>query len=323
MQKIVFPLFFFFPFLLFSQESLLKDTAFFREQTKLYQKWLEEEGLSQVFEIRDFLILPQNKVKDVHLSLRLRFLVQEKDSALRIWAGANQQYLQNEKIPLQEALFDKMTYFMQVPEDNASIQIQLLDGRRGIFIYLDESKLVIEGTEQKSIEPDPISISLKHTGKKMTQAQFDAKYTNEYVLGQVFAFAQNRYQKQKATCKGRQARVQKLRSAENQLRFEVLDLCLEVLTDEQESPICGFYQMLGGDCNWKTREWLTCTFTYLPNPTSGGFSLHLRVDGKVGSGYYDALPRSAYHDMETDYKEYLERYADKIMEEVRVYLLRN
>lgn len=319
MKKIIFSLVYFLPLLAFGQESLKKDTAFFKMQLSLYSQWLANEGLSGYIEVLDYRLLPQNKVKHAHFSLRLKMVPEDNDSAISIWRGLKGNYLIQKNEAIEEALFNKITYLVQVPEDYCSIQILKPDGAPKYKIYTKNGVLVVYEDVLKSIEPDPIYLSYNRTGK-LTQAQFEEKYTKEYVLDKVFQFAQQRYQVKKPNCEGRRPVVNRLRSSENQLRFEVLDLCLEVLTDESENPICSFYQYLGGDCNWKTREWLTCTFTYIPNPANGSFNLALRIDGKVGSGYYDTLPRGAYHEMETDYKSYLEGYADKIMVQLENFL---
>ncbi len=319
MKKTVLSFLFLLPLLLLGQDNFQKDTTFFNTQLDKYSKWLEKEGLNGYIKVLDYKLLSQNKKKFTHFSLRLKMTPPEKDSALSIWKGLRNEYTKNELVEIEEVLFDKMIYLMEIPEDNASIQILDSEGGFRFKVFTENGRLMIKENINKSIEPDPIYLSYTQTGK-LSKAQFDAKYTKEFVLDKAFQFAVKRYQITKPGCQGRKPVVNRLRSSENQLRFEVMDLCVEVLTDASENPLCSFYQLLGGDCNWKTREWLTCVFTYIPNPATGGFSLALRIDGKVGSGYYDTLPRGAYHDMETDYKRYLEAYADKIMAELEVYL---
>jgi len=319
-----------FPLWLFSQKSLVADSAFFSQQTQQYSKWLDEMGLSPYLKVKDFELkrTVEEKEKKIarvekgHFSLRLLFLTQNEDSAYRIWQGLENAFNEKEKVSLEEILFNKMTYLVQVPDTFCSIQIQIKGNDRDkslLRIYTKNNILILDNVKGKSVEPAPIRITMD--GKKMTQTQFKAKYSQEKVFQKIMVFAKNRYETKKPNCEERKPQVKQLRSAENQLRFEVLDLCVEALCDEKENPLCEIYKKIVGDCNWKTREWLICTFTYLPNANGRGFSLYLSIEGKVGSGFYDELTRDAYHNMEIDHKEYLEHYANNvIMKELGDYL---
>lgn len=131
------------------------------------------------------------------------------------------------------------------------------------------------------------------------------------------AFAAEKYATPK--CEGRKPQVKRLPN-EDYLRFQVSNLCREVLTDEQNPIVCRWLRTFGYDCNWIKRELLTFTVIYIPTDT--GFQLNITLEGKVGSGYYEDIRRDGYMDMEVDFKSYLEEYADIIAQEIKDYLRR-
>ncbi len=95
------------------------------------------------------------------------------------------------------------------------------------------------------------------------------------------------------------------------LRFEVKDLCKEVITESRAPLICYWLPI---DCK-ERREWLTFTITY--KETGKGFKLTCVLDAKVGSGYFGTVGRGAYYDMEIDFEEYLKDYADSFKLELQ------
>lgn len=103
------------------------------------------------------------------------------------------------------------------------------------------------------------------------------------------------------------------------LRFEITDLCREVLIDEANPLLCQILRTFGNDCNFVKRELLT--FTIAHRTTAAGFNLHLEIDGKYGSGFYENVRRGGYLNMEIDFDDYLERYADQIKEEFKRVLI--
>jgi hypothetical protein len=109
-----------------------------------------------------------------------------------------------------------------------------------------------------------------------------------------------------------------LERSKKTLRFEVVNLCLEVLKDE--GVVCPMMRRLGIDCNFAKRELLTFTITY--TETTNGFQLNITLDGKYGSALYENVRRGGYMNMEFDFDEELDRYADQFKEELRMEILK-
>ena len=118
-----------------------------------------------------------------------------------------------------------------------------------------------------------------------------------------------------STCENRTPAVSLPMIDGNLMRFEVTDLCKEVLKDESNNTICDFLSKYVKPCNWIKREKLTFSFTY--QPREGSFILKCEVEGKVGSGFYDQVGRGGYLDMEIDFDGSLKDYADKLQYELK------
>lgn len=141
-------------------------------------------------------------------------------------------------------------------------------------------------------------------------------FPKRQVLDTIFNYAQRRFRR--ATCEHRSPKVQLLES-KKLLRFEVVDLCKIVLAEENPK-VCRALQFFNYPCNWIKREKLIFTITY--KETTEGFNIHCSIDGLYGSGYYDQVQRGGYKNMELEFNEELEHFADIFKEEIRQ-LLRN
>lgn len=148
--------------------------------------------------------------------------------------------------------------------------------------------------------------------KKMSVQAFQQKFDRKTVYEKIHSYAKQKYERK--TCDQRNPKLRLLES-EGVLRFEITDLCREVLTDEANPLLCKILRNFGYDCNWVKRELLI--FTVIQRETPTGFQLHLEIDGKYGSGFYENVRRGGYLSMEIDFDDYLERYADQFKEEIR------
>ncbi|MFN0200047.1 MAG: hypothetical protein ACKVTZ_00920, partial [Bacteroidia bacterium] len=268
--------------------------------------------------VKDLFFLDIGENPHSQVSLILAFRSQNLDTVVSTWEIARKKYQTQFARNLEQDLFYKATYLMRLAEDSVSLQI--LSPFYKLRFYTEKGKLQteVERDTVRTQTPKPIKIDLKPL--KLDAATFRAKYGAEKVFEKVHAFALKRYEKKKPDCKERNPKVKLLYQDENQLKLEVQDLCAEVLVEEGQPLPCRLYQKLGYECNWRTRELLVLTFTYIPDEANKNYTLSLTIDGKVGSGYYDSLPRSGYREIEEDYPDEFKRYADGLMLELRKYL---
>lgn len=309
--SVLLALIYFFSFPLIAQENLLQDKPFFEKQTQLYQRWLDHSGLGQYLRVEEI------EVKEKHLSLYLRFPFSDIDSVLNAWDQLKADFEATSGISLEEKLFYKMTVLMEVRPSAASVQLyDTYDLRKEPLFFrgilFENGSVRVEESNPKSISLD-INLYPKaiNGGKAPSVADFHQQYSKETVFTSVKAYVQNRYEK--TACEGRNPKVRILED-QAQLRFEVVDLCKEVLTDGNPT-LCEILRALGNDCNWVKRELLTFTISY--EKTMEGFRLEMEIDGKYGSGFYDNVRRGGYLSMEVDFNEELERYTDELAVQLR------
>jgi len=149
--------------------------------------------------------------------------------------------------------------------------------------------------------------------KKPSNSAFQKQYTQQYVFDKVYQYAKQRYERE--ICFERHPKVSVPQIDGNVMRFEVTDLCKEVLKNARNPDLCAFLDKYVKPCNWITREKLTFTFVY--QIKDNGFHLKCDLEGKVGSGYYDEVGRGGYYDMEIDFDGYLTDYATTLQYQLK------
>lgn len=304
----------FLPFIISAQEGdLLPDEAFFNEQADTYQRWLDHTGLGEKLQVREI------EVKEEMLSLFLEFPYQEVDSIVRAWERLKVDFEATHPITLEQQLFYKMVSLMEVRQSMAQVVIfDTYDLRkeplflRGIYFEDGQVKVKMSNPKSKIREVKFSPTRLNRNSKQMSVEAFKKKYTREYVYDKLYTFAKQHFERK--ICDQRNPEVRPLETGEN-LHFEVIDLCREVLTDAANPLLCQVLRKLGYDCNWVKREKLDILIIYKEEPE--GFSLHVTIDGKYGSGLYSKVGRGGYYSMEIDFDEYLEVYADQFKERLK------
>ncbi|MEM1325896.1 MAG: hypothetical protein AAGI23_08080 [Bacteroidota bacterium] len=306
MKKTLQFLFLLFPFYGFSQiEDLTQDLDFFQDRQALYQKWLDHSGLGQVLKVEDI------KVKPEELSLYLAFQTEDVDSSMIAWKALKQTYEADFPITLEQQLFYKMVSLMEVRQSIANIQIYdtydlKVEPLFFVGIYFNEGKVQVESSGHKSI-PRNIDIRVDNLSKKLqlSEGEVRERFTKEYVFNTIYDYAVKRFEGEQ--CGNRQPRVQKLEEQE-QLRFEVSNLCREVLENAPQPKLCRVLNRFNYGCNWIKKEKLEFTISFIE--TRNGFNISVLLDGKYGSGYYDQVQRGGYQSMEIDFDEEIQKYAD-------------
>ncbi len=319
MQKLHFPLatylfLFFTSPLLAQREDLTRDQAFFHQQEILYQQWLDHSGLGKTLRVRTAEVEPQQ------VALYLAFPTENADSASAAWTQLKKDYRTlNTGISLEQALFYKMLHLMELRQSAAVLQLyDTYDTRkepcfyRGVYVKDGAFRVDSSGCKSKSLNiymsPGDLSAA-----KKPSNTAFQKQYTQQYVFDTVHRYAKRRYEQK--TCAERAPQVSAPQIDGNILRFEVTDLCKEVLKDSKDNAFCAFLNKYVKPCNWIQREKLTFTFVY--QAKDNAFQLKCELEGKIGSGYYDAVGRGGYLDMEIDFDGYLSDYATKLQYELK------
>ena len=293
-----------------AQEDLTLDSAFFHRQKDLYQRWLEHEGLSEALRVENILVEPEQ------LTLYLGFHSTDEDTVYQVWKQLNTIFQEKNPITLEQHLFYKLVQLMELREDQARVALyssyDVVNVPDPCFIrgiYFEDGQVrVFEHNCKSEILEIEVQLSEMVNKSKVVETEFRSSSRRKEVFDKIYDYAARRFGA--LSCEGQSGRVF-LREKDQVLRFEVKDLCKEVITESRASLIC---QWLPIDCK-ERREWLIFTITYFE--TTKGFKLSCQIDGKVGSGYFGTVSRGAYYDMEIDFDAYLKDYADSFKLELQ------
>lgn len=322
LSRILCALFGLLPLVSFAQDTppsqdLRQDQDFFNQQTKIYQKWLDNSGIGSVLKVREL------DVEERELTLFLEFKYMDIDSIVRAWETVKKDFERANPITLEQQLFYKLANLMEVRQSLVRLAIfDTYDLRKEpLFlrgIYFEDGKVQVEVSNPKSsIEEIKITLDQYTRKKKLSVQSFKETFSKAYVFEKIMQFAEPHFRRK--TCDGRNPEV---RLVENQevLRFKALDLCREVLTDAANPLLAQLLNTVGFGLNWVKREKLDVLIAY--EDLSNGFKLIITIDGKYGSGLYSQVGREGYYSMEGDFDEYLEDYADAFKELVRKAVLK-
>jgi hypothetical protein len=190
-------------------------------------------------------------------------------------------------------------------------------GKEPLFfrgIYFEEGEVMVEESNPRA-KIREVSFDADEFPDRGAKGTFRKDYDAKRVFEVIYDYAAGKYGN--PNCPDRKAKVVPLERSKQTLRFEVVDLCLEVLQDE--GVLCPMLRRMGFDCNWAKRELLTFTVTHTETPQ--GFQLNITLDGKYGPALYENVRRGGYMNMEFDFNEELDRYADQFKEEIRTAIL--
>lgn len=296
------------------QKDLQQDRSFFLQQHRLYQQWLDHNGMGKMLHVKEV------EVESHLVSIYLATPYENSDSVRAAWTQLEKDYQAlNTGLSLKYALYYKMLQLMELEKDQANVQ--LFDTYNPLkvpcFYWSVFSKNNVIQVDSNNCRAKTIDIYFSpsdlKSARKPSNATFQKQYTQQYVFDKIHQYVKQRYER--AACTGRNPKVSAPQIDGNIMRFEVTDLCKEVLKDTKNNDLCEFLNKYVKPCNWIQREKLTFTFIY--QPKDNAFQLKCELEGKVGSGYYDQVGRGGYLDMEIDFDGYLTDYATKLQYELK------
>lgn len=228
-------------------EDLTKSTPFFQQQTQEYQRWLDQSGIGAVLRVQ--LIEPRPRELPLYLAFRYKNI----DSIGVAWKTLKRRFDAANPTTLEQALFYKMVFLMEVPDTLANIQIYNTYEPAGVTlffrgIYFDGKKVVVDSSGSKAAEASfPISLGDLRPFFRGTTEQLKARISKRVVFQRIYRFAKQRYESKSQPY--RKPRVE-VRDSFDVLRFEVKDLSREVLSDAEQPYWCNLLRKWKiSDCN--------------------------------------------------------------------------
>ncbi len=313
MKKSILFLPFFLPILLAAQRetNLSNDKKFFEEKRIDYGRWLDSSGLGKILHVESVVV---NKEA---LLLNLGFITTNGDTAKMLWNGLKKDFAKLESgRSLEEALFNKLLYFMEIEPEQGIVQLYNSYDKRDFnrcfrrVISFDDKRLTIKETNCRSVS-DTITLVTTNLSKLKSEsnAEFAQKTSKEAVFARVKAFVEARFLKKTPECENRKPTIEWFYDKDN-LNFRVTDLCKELLDDEPNPWWCDVLKSADASFrNCRKRECIEMLIRYVP--IEKGYKIYVKIDAKIGSGWYREVKRGAYVNMELDYKKYVNDYSKK------------
>ena len=278
---------------------------------ELYQSWLETSGLGQVFAVHT--VVEDSKIS----TLYLQFHTEDLDSLSNAWHTLKANFDSTHTISLEQQLFYQWSYFMDRPQEELWVEIydsydveKVPDPQFYVILFFQDGGLQIDANTKQKTEPREIRLELKPV-KLRTASKGSWKNTDHKteVFEKVLEHMRSYYETSK--CANRNPKLKVLES-DVVLRFEIEDLCREVLEDAEQPFPCRIAQLLGKDCNWITREKIYFLIAYSQEGTHA--VLKIIMDGKYATGYGNRPQDGGYNPMDGRFDQYFKDYADVVTE---------
>lgn len=297
-----------------AQDDLTRDRAFFEQQSRNYQRWLETAGLAPRISVRAIETEPQRVL------LYLQFPTDNVDTVKGLWRQLQSDYAARQTgMTLEEALFFKMLQLMELRQSAAYVLLyDTYDTRRepNFFraIYADAQGLRLESSGDMSAG-SIVTMPPEYLGDLPLPAVFECerRFPRDIVLTQAYDYLRRYFERQR--CDSLPLRVSPPQKLGDLWRFEVTNLCTESLRQTPASVVTPFLTEYGKPADWIRHEKLSFTLIYQGLP--GGCRLKCLVEVKVGNIPYDQAARGDYLELDGPFLPYVRTYAEGLMKTLR------
>ncbi len=272
--------------------DLRGNQAFFDQQLPVYQEWMEETGLSPALKASHVVVDSQK----VRLVLVLDFA--DRDTAASAWNQLRQDFQKTSALALEERLFFKMAFVMELTLEQTELrilnlpaygQLPAIDGT--IFYDTLKEKVGIKGVFRTEVKAEVFIPSfVLDTSYTKNFAITNASNLNEesrYRLNNKIAIRLKNYF-------GKRTDMQNVfPRSRNPVVVEVMNIKSEVIP----AGILGFTN---------PNEHLLITIDHKSTPE--GIRFFCTIDGKYGNGLIKPRSVMGFRDMSPEYKCELARY---------------
>ncbi len=300
-------------------DSLIRDTTYFQQQSKVYQQWLDFSGIGSMIKVRQVQVITSRNI----LSLYLEFTRPGTDYAVNVWDRLEENFADLGALSLEQTLFTKMVEVMQIDAGQALIQVYDtydLTKEPTFFqaIYLQEGEIRIEGFGPKStVKPIYISPIDFSDVTAMDRQQIQKIYSRDFLFREILTFSNNHFEEK--SCNPEKLQL-KVIADQSLLWFEIEGLCKTVFENQSNHYFCEKLISLGlGSCNTIKREKLSFKFSF--SEMDSGIHLSCTVDGWY-SKQSIIFGRGDYLLMDDQFFEPFDTYAEKYMAILKNHLLK-
>jgi hypothetical protein len=271
-------------------QDLRDDQAFFEQQLPVFQSWLEETGLSPALQA-------SRVVADSHkVALFLYLDYADRDTAISAWNRLRRDFQENSALALEERLFFKMAFVLELPFGQAELrilnlpaygQMPAVDGT----IYYDaaEEKVARKGVFRTEVKEEVF----------IPAFVLDTSYTRQLSLSCEMT-EQLRYRLNQQLASRLKAYFEKKTDAQYVFVHNKNPVIVEVMNVKSEVIPAGWFGFTNPN------EHLLIIVDH--KSTAKGIRFFCTIDGKYGNGLLKPRTVAGFRDMSPEYKAELLRY---------------
>jgi len=278
-----------------AQSDIRNDSAFFNSRIETLNEWLNSTGVGQVF------YLSSIKIKKSKLEAIMTSKYKDIDSLTIAWNVLKHDYDSTDLNALYRKVFNFFAFEFELGKDSLTLNYKLnekdviaevlYNKKKGVVVKsksLDRGFSKTRNFSIMNIELESLNVSdgpvieYAASGSNTANLKITRNKINEYLT---------EYFSKKGTF-WYDAEIEILKETYNELTFEVTQLSEEILDDRN------YFEYIRIEFRLAKKE--------------GEFDIKIDVMGKYCGGFGFLPRRSEYRNMETDFKNDLERYEAKL-----------
>ena len=257
-------------------------------------------------------------VEKNQVSLYLEMPFSETNAVISAWTGLKERYDKLGATSMEEVLFYKGAFFMQLGFEQFNVQVyytydKTVSQAEAFYkaIYYENEELAIDTSLPRSkIEEVVIEIPDLEIKGGLASERLEKTWSKDVVFDKIEKCAASYFLAPSKKVEGRVPKFEVIPNR-NTLQFY---LTKEVV-DNASNIWCPLIKLFYDDCNHYPREWLLFTISY--ERKGSEVILTIEVDGRVGSGIFENARRGSYINIEVEHEAEMERYAQKMAEYFR------
>jgi len=280
-----------------AQTDLRKDSSFFLSKATEIKKILKNDGIDQFYRLASI------EVKQTKIIVNFNSAQSTSDSAIVAWGILQTKYDSIPEYRVAKSLFNTLAFEMEIGKD--SLELILGANVKDFVVYIKHDPLsgvlINEGFKApkrtfKTIVIKNNELSISSKSSKVSNDELTIKEIRSVISNYL-----KNYYKSKGTF-FYDSELDVLKDNSNELTFEVSKLSKEILKDRD------YFEFIRIDVKIQKND--------------KDFEIKYQVQGKYGSGIGFAPRRSEYKNMEPEYADYLNRYEEKLVQNINQLLTR-
>ncbi len=292
----------------YAQSVDLRDRrAFFQQQSQVYQKWLEQNALDQVF-----VLYGAPEVYEVGVILKLQFTMSDPAKLSDSWFTARENFKQENNLNLEEILFLKLLNLFDLRAHQVKLKIKNdysgLITQYGVEMDYSQEEVRVKQSFPRGTFTDR---RIPPPTVKTRDLQLP-KLTKKEVYKKIQTFIKEEYQSEKnikkRICLNDTPKISPLNPNTEKLIITVSGLCEEVVKSPQKLFFCETFKRLQLNCSPVNQEKLIFIFKF----DESNNKITSQLEGQYRIDYIFFRGKEIDMDDASE-DEYLSKFLDKLI----------